>query len=77
MPLPADFVPLENSKNNVGTYPHNLDPRKTSLAPARVVFFIGCKNVVMGGIQLLSGQHVRQSVVHTDDQVEGVGKGIG
>lgn len=47
MPLPADFVPLPDSDTHVGTYPHNLDPRKTSLAPARVVFFIGCKNVTV------------------------------
>ena len=47
MPLPADFVELECSATNVGTYPHNLDPRKTSLAPARVVFFVGCKNVTV------------------------------
>ena len=52
MPLPADFVPLENSDTHVGTYPHNLDPRKTSLAPARVVFFIGCKNVLVHEITM-------------------------
>lgn len=52
MPLPADFVPLPNSDTNVGTYPHNLDPRKTSLAPARVVFFIGCKNVLVENVKM-------------------------
>ena len=44
-PLPPDFVPMEGAVTYVGTYPHNLDPRITSLAPARVVFMIGCQNV--------------------------------
>ncbi|MBR2634855.1 MAG: hypothetical protein IKD31_04685 [Clostridia bacterium] len=52
MPLPADFVPLPISDTNVGTYPHNLDPRKTSLAPARVVFFIGCENVLVENVKM-------------------------
>lgn len=51
-PLPADFVPMENSDAMVGTYPHNLDPRKTSLAPARVVFFIGCQGVLVEDVTM-------------------------
>ncbi|MBR2615165.1 MAG: hypothetical protein IKC69_00605 [Clostridia bacterium] len=54
IPLPADFVPLEGSINHVGTYPHNLDPRITSLAPARVVFFIGCTNVLVEDVSMVN-----------------------
>lgn len=36
----------------VGTYAHPLDPRVTSLAPARVVFFIGCENVLVEDVTM-------------------------
>ena len=43
-PLPEGSEPLSDEVTMVGAYPHPLDPRSTSLAPARVTFFIGCKN---------------------------------
>lgn len=51
-PLPADFVPNPDAVCHVGTYPHNLDPRITSLAPARVVFFIGCKDILVEDVTM-------------------------
>ncbi len=53
-PLPPDFVEMEGGVNHVGTYPHNLDPRKTSLAPARVVFFFGCRNVLVKDVLMVN-----------------------
>ena len=51
-PLPDDFVPLDIPVNMVGTYPHNVDPRKTSLAPARVVFFVECQNILVEDVTM-------------------------
>jgi len=53
-PLPENYVPAEDSVAMVGTYPHNLDPAKTSLAPARVVFFIGCTNVLIEDVSMVN-----------------------
>ena len=36
----------------VGNCPHNLNPKITSLAPARVVFFIGCRNVLVEDVTM-------------------------
>lgn len=36
----------------VGTCPHNLDTKITSLAPARVVFFLGCENVLIEDVTM-------------------------
>jgi len=52
MPLAADEAPLDESATMVGAYPHPLDPRSTSLAPARVVMFIGCKNVLVEDVTM-------------------------
>ena len=35
-----------------GVCPHNLDTKVTSLAPARVVFFLGCKNVLIEDVTM-------------------------
>lgn len=52
MPLPEGSKPLDETVTMVGTAPHPLDPRSTSLAPARVVFFIGCKNVMVEDVTM-------------------------
>ena len=52
MPLADGEPPLDESTTMVGAAPHPLDPRSTSLAPARVVFFIGCKNVLVEDITM-------------------------
>lgn len=51
-PLPEGSEPLDESFTMVGLAPHPLDPRSTSLAPARVVFFIGCRNVMVEDITM-------------------------
>ncbi|MBE6597284.1 MAG: hypothetical protein E7641_06395 [Ruminococcaceae bacterium] len=51
-PLPEGSAPLDESVTMVGAAPHPLDPRSTSLAPARVVFFIGCRNVMVEDITM-------------------------
>ncbi len=35
-----------------GSYAHPVDPRKTSLAPARVVLFMGCKHVLVEDVTM-------------------------
>jgi len=52
MPLPPGSEPLNESVTMVGSAPHPLDPRSTSLAPARVVFFIGCKGVLVEDVTM-------------------------
>ena len=52
MPLPEGSAPLDEATTMVGAAPHPLDPRSTSLAPARVVFFIGCKNVLVEDVYM-------------------------
>lgn len=52
MPLPEGSAPLNEATTMVGSAPHPLDPRSTSLAPARVAFFIGCKNVLVEDITM-------------------------
>lgn len=51
-PLPEGSEPLDDAATMVGAAPHPLDPRSTSLAPARVVFFIGCRNVMIEDITM-------------------------
>jgi len=51
-PLPEGSTPLDESVTMVGAAPHPLDPRSTSLAPARVVFFIGCRNVMVEDVTM-------------------------
>lgn len=51
-PLPEGSKPLDEAVTMVGAAPHPLDPRSTSLAPARVVFFIGCRNVMVEDITM-------------------------
>jgi len=47
------FAPVEQMEvAMVGTCPHNLNPKITSLAPARVVFFIGCRNVLVEDVTM-------------------------
>lgn len=36
----------------VGSCPHNLDTKVTSLAPARVVFFLGCNNILIEDVTM-------------------------
>ena len=52
MPLPEGSAPLDESATMVGAYPHPLDPRSTSLAPARVVMFMGCRNVLVEDVTM-------------------------
>lgn len=52
MPLPEGSAPLDEATTMVGSAPHPLDPRSTSLAPARVVFFIGCQNVLVEDVTM-------------------------
>ena len=51
-PLPEGSEPLNEAVTMVGAAPHPLDPRSTSLAPARVTFFIGCKNVLVEDVTM-------------------------
>ncbi|MBQ9802791.1 MAG: hypothetical protein IJW51_06960 [Clostridia bacterium] len=51
-PLPEGSAPLSEATTMVGSYPHPLDPRNTSLAPARVVMMIGCKNVLVEDVTM-------------------------
>ena len=47
------FEQVELTKfHKVGTCPHNLDTKVTSLAPARVVFFLGCSNVLVEDVTM-------------------------
>ena len=48
------FEPRELTNVNKvgGACPHNLDPHITSLAPARVVFFLGCENVLIEDVTM-------------------------
>lgn len=48
------FEPRELVKVNKvgGICPHNLDPHVTSIAPARVVFFLGCENVLIEDVTM-------------------------
>jgi len=47
------LTPVEQTEvTMVGTCPHNLNPKITSLAPARVVFFIGCRNVLVEDVTM-------------------------
>ena len=52
MPLPEGSEPLSEEITMVGAYPHPLDPRNTSLAPARVVMLMGCRNVLVEDISM-------------------------
>lgn len=52
MPLPEGSAPLDESTTMVGAAPHPLDPRSTSLAPARVVMMMGCRNVLVEDITM-------------------------
>lgn len=52
MPLPEGSTPLSEATTMVGAYPHPLDPRNTSLAPARVVMLMGCRNVLVEDITM-------------------------
>lgn len=52
MPLPDGSAPLDESTTMVGAAPHPLDPRSTSLAPARVVMIVGCRNVLVEDITM-------------------------
>ena len=51
-PLPEGSAPLSDSATMMGPYSHPLDPRSTSLAPARVVLFMGCRNVLVEDITM-------------------------
>ena len=51
-PLPEGSEPLSDAVTMIGVAPHPLDPRSTSLAPARMVFFIGCRNVMVEDITM-------------------------
>ena len=51
-PLPEGEKPLDEATTMVGAAPHPLDPRSTSLAPARVAFFIGCKNLLVEDVTM-------------------------
>ena len=51
-PLPEGSEPVRQESAMVGTYPHPLDPRITSLAPARVALFMGCKNVLVEDVTM-------------------------
>ena len=52
MPLPEGSAPLDESTTMVGAAPHPLDPRSTSLAPARVVMIMGCRNLLVEDITM-------------------------
>ena len=52
MPLPEGSEPLSEATTMVGAYPHPLDPRNTSLAPARVVMMMGCRNVLVEDVTM-------------------------
>lgn len=52
MPLPEGSAPLDESTTMVGAAPHPLDPRSTSLAPARVVMFMGCRNLLVEDVTM-------------------------
>lgn len=52
LPLPEGSEPIDESTTMVGAYPHPLDPRSTSLAPARVVMLIACKNVLIEDVTM-------------------------
>ena len=52
MPLPEGSAPLDESTTMVGAAPHPLDPRSTSLAPARVVMFMGCRNILVEDVTM-------------------------
>ena len=51
-PLPEGSEPLSEEVTMVGAYPHPLDPRSTSLAPARVALFIGCTNILVEDVTM-------------------------
>lgn len=51
-PLPEGSAPLSADTAMVGAYPHPLDPRSTSLAPARMVMFVGCKNLLVEDVTM-------------------------
>ncbi len=51
-PLPEGSAPLSEEVTMVGAYPHPLDPRSTSLAPARVALFMGCNNVLVEDVTM-------------------------
>jgi len=51
-PLPEGVVADPSLVAMVGTNPHPLDPKITSLAPARVILFIGCENVLLEDITI-------------------------
>lgn len=51
-PLPEGSEPLSDATTMVGAYPHPLDPRSTSLAPARVVMLVGCRNLLVEDVTM-------------------------
>ena len=51
-PLPEGSEPVSQETTMVGAYPHPLDPRVTSLAPARVVMIMGCKNLLVEDVTM-------------------------
>ena len=51
LPLP-DSGPISDAVTMVDGYPHPLDNRSTSLAPARVVLFMGCRNVLVEDVTM-------------------------
>jgi len=51
-PLPEGSKPLSEETTMVGAYPHPLDPHSTSLAPARVVMLMGCKNLLIEDVTM-------------------------
>ena len=51
-PLPEGSEPRSEAVTMVGGYPHPLDPRSTSLAPARVVMIMGCRNVLVEDVTM-------------------------
>ena len=51
-PLPEGSEPISEEVTMIGIYPHPLDPRSTSLAPARVVMLMGCTNVLVEDVTM-------------------------
>ena len=52
LPLPEGSEPISEATTMVGAYPHPLDPRSTSLAPARVVMVMACKNLLVEDVTM-------------------------
>lgn len=50
-PIPQG-VKISEKTTMVGSYPHPLDPRVTSLAPARVVMMMNCRNVLVEDVTM-------------------------